>query len=151
MRNAMVVLLALGLLSLVGGANAWIGTRGPSASIASGSDLVVEAKVKCGIDENGNFRCRNVKKHKDDNQDSKNSKTHKCPDGYRVLKKKNKYGAYCEIIPVETKPKQPEPDLGACMEIVVSANQGGGMGCASGDPICGPVNNGKKTCCCPKS
>jgi len=34
---------------------------------------------------------------------------HDCPPGYKVLTKPNKYGAYCEIIPVTPPPPAPPP------------------------------------------
>ncbi len=39
---------------------------------------------------------------------------HDCPDGYRELKKPNKYGAYCEIIPVPGPDPVPPPENHQC-------------------------------------
>ena len=57
-------------------------------------------------------RCRPVRNQQPDQGTPNNppqTQQHDCPPGYRVLSKPNKYGAYCEIIPVEgPAPQQPQ-------------------------------------------
>ncbi len=126
---------------------------------------VIEAKLKCGIREDGSFGCKKVdtKDHdkgsggnKDKNQGSNSSGAAKCrgknhcPAGYRDLDFPNKYGACCEQIPGSGSSSQ-EPDkpkTGGCRAVEKMSE----MSCSPPfDAIsCGPQQNGKMTCCCVK-
>ncbi|MGZ5862424.1 MAG: hypothetical protein ACXWKB_03925 [Methyloceanibacter sp.] len=64
--------------------------------------------------------------------------TRECPAGYRVLDKPNKYGAYCEEIPVPGPAPTPEPEpekTGPAPHKVCNADKGEVLG-PSGDCVC---------------
>jgi hypothetical protein len=119
MRTLRIYLLPaimLGAALICAGASAAPGPMGANSEVQAGregrSPLIVRAKVKCGIDDDGDFGCKIVKKKGDkgnqQNEQGKQdqpSKGHKCtgnndcPNGYRALTRPNKYGACCEQIP----------------------------------------------------
>lgn len=107
----------LGAVFVCAGAPAAPGYMPANSVVQAGqegrSSLVVQVKVKCGIDEDGDFGCKVVKKkndkgkHQDEqSKQDKPSKGHNCTgnndcsNGYRALTRPNKYGACCEKIPV---------------------------------------------------
>lgn len=136
-----------------------------TSPIAEVSRPVIEAKIKCGIGEDGSFGCKKVDKKdrdkgsgSDRNRDrGSNSsgaakcrgKNH-CPAGYRDLDFPNKYGACCEQIPKSgSSPQEPDkPKTGGCRAVERMSE----MNCSPPfDAIsCGPLQNGKMTCCCVK-
>lgn len=113
--------------------------------------LLTEVEIKCGKTDDGRFVCQNVKKSKKNKCAGPND----CGKGYRDLEKPNRYGACCEQIKggsdggaPDEKPKNDAPQSGACRQV----EQMSQMSCRPPfDAIsCGPVQNGKMTCCCVK-
>jgi hypothetical protein len=54
-------------------------------------------------------RCGRIRNQEPDQGNQPQQQQHDCPPGYRVLSKPNKYGAYCEVIPVEGPAPAPAP------------------------------------------
>ena len=89
------------------GAHALPGTSpGGPASIAAGT-LVQPAKLRCGVNEDGDFVCTTKPKNNDGGNGgggggNKCAGKNNCGSGYRDLDSPNKYGACCEQIPTNS-------------------------------------------------
>ena len=142
----------------------------PQSAMPTGqAPALHDVKLKCGLNEDGRFFCKNVKrKMKQVGGDGEDHKKHgkkskkvlncegpnDCGPGYRDLESPSKYGACCELIKddepkKEEKAKQPDaPKTGACKQ-VENAQE---MNCKPPfDAIsCSAVENGVMTCCCVK-
>jgi len=139
---------------------------------AENSRSLTLVKLKCGLNEDGDFFCKNVKKHKhhddDDNEAGEHQGKHEkhgkhsnkenicegpneCPAGYRDLEKPSKYGACCEEIKDGDKAEQKndareEPQKSSGCHQVANMQE---MNCA-GAISCSARENGVMTCCCTK-
>ena len=121
----------------------------------SGAALpVIEVKLKCGLGDDGVFRCVNVKKKQNEGNPPRPGKKCKgpndCGPGYRDLDAPNRYGACCEEVDAPAKGKEDEtgPKTGKCQQ-VEQMNQ---LSCSApfGSYSCGPLKDGVMTCCCVK-
>jgi hypothetical protein len=94
-----------------------------------------------GYEFNGRSCAKEGGRQQPQQQQPQQQEQHDCPPGYRVLSKPNKYGAYCEIIPVPGPAPAPTPAPAPrqCTGGKVSAPQGcvcpAGMR-ENGDGIC---------------
>ncbi len=171
MHKMLVPLTALALLALLAPPSRQ-GVAGPQAGPrpAEALQTLIEVKLKCGFNDNGQFVCKNVKKKKHhDNDGDSSSEKHKkskgnicegpndCGAGYRDLDTPSKYGACCEEVKDQTPEQEPkkeptkEPDVpksGKCMQVEKMSD----LSCSAPFDAysCGPLENGVMTCCCVK-
>ncbi len=104
MRISRILPAALFAICTAFGAHAMSGTL-PGHTASSGSTeqpLLLQAKIKCSIDSDGDLTCTTKKKDEAGGGGGGNkcSGINNCGKGYRDLDRPNKYGACCEQIPV---------------------------------------------------
>ena len=143
--NAMHKIIATMVLSAsvfavcVGHANAHYlvlaGSHGPPTG-----GLLVPAKLKCGLDEDGNFSCKRGKRSKDQHQDQHNNQQQ---DRHHKPNKNSN-----TELESHDRDQSNKPSKGQCF--TVETTRVGSIECGSQFPArsCGAVVDGMVTCCC---